>query len=195
MEGFAVTSVTSSIGYRREVKASTQLALFRKSPPDAVLDVQSHVDWLELLDPDDDSITLVWFKAKWCRGCRRFARGWRRKIIPLAGDTLKLATVDVGANEKLAKDLGVNALPALHWYFRGDLLASTTCGPKDFDRLKTVIDHYVKASTEDLELEASLQDEEKSFARQVFSQTKSKVSKVSAPKKSVSWQELGLQNS
>jgi thiol-disulfide isomerase/thioredoxin len=162
VQSFAGLSVGARSHGARISTSQTQLSLFgRKSK---AFEVQSHADWLELLDTngdDDDRITLVLFKAKFCKTCQSFEREWKRKVLPLASasdDQLQLGTVDVQQNRKLIKEVGVKSLPTVQFYFRGSLLTSFTCVPKAFYRVESAIEFYLNtASPHELETETNIE--------------------------------------
>jgi hypothetical protein len=59
---------------------------------------------------------------------------------------LQLATLDVyysKGNSKLCKELNVQALPTLQFYYRGDLLKSFSCSPEELYRLERAVDYYL----------------------------------------------------
>jgi thiol-disulfide isomerase/thioredoxin len=169
VQSFAGISVGDRSHGARISTSQTQLSLFgRKSK---AFEVQSHADWLELLDTDgdddDDRITLVLFKAKFCKTCQAFEREWKRKVLPLASasdDRLQLGTVDVQQNRKLIKEVGVKSLPTVQFYFRGNLLTSFTCVPKEFHRVESAVEFYLNtASPHELEFETNMERKKESL--------------------------------
>jgi hypothetical protein len=63
---------------------------------------------------------------------------------------LQLTTLDVYSkgNSKLCKELNVQALPTIQFYYRGDLLTSFSCRPKELYQLEQAVDYYLEASLE-----------------------------------------------
>jgi hypothetical protein len=56
---------------------------------------------------------------------------------------LQLATLDVYSkgNSKLSKELNVDALPTVQFYYQGDVLTSFSCCPKEFYRLERAVEY------------------------------------------------------
>ena len=131
-------------------------------------EITSHADWLELLhDHEDDRVTLVFFRSAFCKSCRRFELDWKRKVVPLAGPKLELATADFTKNRALFKKLGVNGLPSVHFYYRGQLLTGYSCPPADFPRILLSLEHYLDTSPHELEFEADMEVKHLSVGNQV----------------------------
>ena len=91
---------------------------------------------------------------------------WKRKVVPLLGQhskpQLQLATVDVHyqGNRGLQKELGINALPTVQFYYQGGKkMNEFVCTSKDFFRLEEALEYYLhEASSEDLQLETQLEE-------------------------------------
>lgn len=109
-----------------------------------ITDVESHADWIELLHGhDDDRLTLVLFKAAFCKSCKRLELDWKQKILPRAGPDLVVATVEFTTNRALFKQLKIQDLPTIQFYFRGNLMTGFTCPPKEFPRTMAVLNNYL----------------------------------------------------
>jgi thioredoxin-related protein len=143
-------------------------------------EITSHVDWMELLHGhDDDRLTLVLFKASFCKSCHRLELDWRHKIVPQQQQqqppgtannnhpNLELATVEFTKNRDLFKKLGVQGLPAVHFYHRGRLLTGYPCPPKEFPRIMESLCYYLNASPSELEFEADMEPKRLTFEQEV----------------------------
>lgn len=144
-------------GGRRDFSRSSYLA---HASCDCVSEINSHIDWMELLD-DEESITLVWFKAPFCKACKRFEKDWKSKVIPMAREhskDLQLATVDFNNNRALFRELNIKHLPTVQFYHRGgQLLTSYSLKPKEFQRVMDSISYYMNTSPAELGFESSLE--------------------------------------
>lgn len=139
------------------------------------IEITSHVDWMELLHghEEEDRLTVVLFKASFCKSCLRFERDWRQKIVPEAAAAtdhrrqLDLATVEFTKNRALFKELDVQGLPTVHFYHRGELLTGYSCPPKEFSRVMESLNHYLNATPIELEFESNMEEKRMSFHQQV----------------------------
>ena len=117
--------------------------------------ITSHADWLELIhghnDDDNDHdenttndrLSLVLFKAAFCKSCQRLERQWKQRVIPLVGPSLQVATVEFTTNKSLVKKLMVKDLPTIHFYRHGNLLTEFTCPPKNFSKIMDTVHYYL----------------------------------------------------
>mmetsp|Transcript_8178 Transcript_8178/g.17289 ORF Transcript_8178/g.17289 Transcript_8178/m.17289 type:complete len:262 (-) Transcript_8178:123-908(-) len=150
-------------------ESTIQLALFRSkrkdgSIPDPVVDIESHVDWMELLE-DDERVIAVNFHASWCKFCRKFRMKWDRKVVrPMSdrvdqttgkviqtGRGVQFAAVEYSANKKLCQSLQIGALPTVQFYWKGKMLASLPCGPREISSLPPKLMWYLEARQGELE--------------------------------------------
>ena len=86
--------------YRRSSPSKTLLKLFRSRKERLnggnnnkyVREIESHIDWMELLQGDEDDfdaednttttrIVVVTITATWCRHCKKFTRRWNHKLV------------------------------------------------------------------------------------------------------------------
>jgi thioredoxin 1 len=65
---------------------------------------------------------LVEFSAVWCGPCRMI-EPVLEQIAEEQGGALTVAKIDIDANPRTARDLGVMAAPTLHLYKGGELVA------------------------------------------------------------------------
>ncbi len=146
------------------------------SQPTESIEVNSHADWLELLHGhEDDRLTVILFKAAFCKSCKRLELDWKHKVLPKAGPALTLATMEFTTNRALFKQLKIQDLPTIQFYFRGSCLTSYTCPPKEFPRVMNTLDHYLKASHKELEFEADMESKRLSLPTESQSKTKEKL--------------------
>lgn len=133
-----------------------------------ITEVESHIDWAELLEGDDRRITAVNFHASWCKFCQKFKSKWYGKCVRRFGDriddasgelletgSVRFASVEYGANQKLCRSLRIKELPTVQFYSKGQLLSSFPCGPKGFATVQAAMKHYLEATQEELDREAA----------------------------------------
>lgn len=131
----------------------------KKAP--IMLKVESHADWLELIEDyedDDHSITVVAFTASWCKFCQKFLRKWNHKVVKphrKKADVVKFASVDYGSNRQLCKSLDIDALPTLLFYHQGTVVHGLACGPKKLATAQETLARILQMSPEEMEQEAA----------------------------------------
>ena len=140
-----------------------------KAVPAPIIEIESQIDWLELLD-EYDGIIAVYFHASWCKFCQKFKLTWNRKLArPLgdwvnetngevvkSGSGVRFVSVEYGTNKKLCQSLKIKELPTVQFYSKGRLLTSFSCGPKGFSSVQRAMDHYLEAGEEELDQEATM---------------------------------------
>eukprot|EP00591_Stephanopyxis_turris_P001892 CAMPEP_0195522646 /NCGR_PEP_ID=MMETSP0794_2-20130614/21007_1 /TAXON_ID=515487 /ORGANISM="Stephanopyxis turris, Strain CCMP 815" /LENGTH=213 /DNA_ID=CAMNT_0040652449 /DNA_START=203 /DNA_END=844 /DNA_ORIENTATION=- len=122
-----------------------------------VKEITSAEDFLEFLG-EDSRLVVVKFHASWCTACRRLDARFR-KVAHDYGDQIdavnnygdvedgpvRFCAIEYSRNEKLCRTLGVERIPAIHMYRKGEgKLCGFVCEPKDFKTVLDKIEHFLE---------------------------------------------------
>lgn len=89
-----------------------------------------------------DTLTLIDFSAKWCGPCKKMTP-MIEKIAHARSHQLKVLTIDVDANQLVAKKNEIEYLPTLVWYKKG-IVAERIVGYHDEKEINKIIDTLLK---------------------------------------------------
>ena len=119
--------------------------------------IRSKEDWKNLMENEEDGLTLIWFTAKFCKTCHVLGREWKTKVVPLATNAnreastkkLRLASADFVDNREnqLFQLLNIRSLPAVQFYYKGRIVSSFTCAPQDFSRVVDTLECYFQSNS------------------------------------------------
>jgi thiol-disulfide isomerase/thioredoxin len=132
-----------------------------------VTHIDSHEAFEEYLQAPDDRITVVSFHASWCKSCQKFGQlyqklakeqaDWAADGDVLETGTIRLASVEWGANTELCRSLEITRLPSVHYYHSGRKLAGFSAGPSKFQLVKDRLTYYQSLAKAELEVEANIE--------------------------------------
>lgn len=70
---------------------------------------------------NSDKPVLIDFYADWCGPCKVFGP-ILQDIKDTLGESARVIKIDVDKNQPLSKKLGINSIPTIHLYLRGELI-------------------------------------------------------------------------
>jgi hypothetical protein len=122
----------------------------------------------------DDRICVIKFHATWCKSCQRmglkyqgyankhgdWVQGQGRSGCDVFNDPddyerevlkdgeYRFGSIEINSNAGMCKELGINKLPYIHIYSKGEQLSGFPCGPARFYRLREQLEYQTDLMTQ-----------------------------------------------
>ena len=98
----------------------------------------------EVLEASKQRLVVVDFWATWCGPCKQLGPVLEKLVRNLKG-TVRLAKIDIDKNPQIAQQMGVQSIPAVFTFFRGQPMDGFT-GALPEAQIKVWLDRLVKAA-------------------------------------------------
>ena len=152
---------------------------------DGVYHILNRQQYRNFLQAHPDKLIVLKIFAPWCRACK----GLEPKFLSIVHNDLYqdlpivFCDLTIQHNKQFVKELGVLALPSIHFYVGTQLNDNFPCGPSKFPILKRkltqLINTHVDANTRQLK-EQSLLASTTAMEEETLAQAQSAVSQVSS---------------
>ena len=113
----------------------------------------------DVVEPSMTQLVIVDFWAEWCGPCKQLSPVIEKVAADYAGKGVKLAKVDVDANQFIAAQFQVRSIPTVYAMFQGQLVADLT-NARTEGQLKAMLDQILRqlpVQSDDAAAEAELE--------------------------------------
>ncbi|UZK67969.1 tetratricopeptide repeat protein [Sphingomonas sp. M1-B02] len=113
----------------------------------------------DIVEPSMTSLVMIDFWAEWCGPCKALTPVLEKVAADYADKGVKLAKVDVDANQFIAAQFQVKSIPTVYAMFQGQLVADLTPARTE-SQLRTMLDQLLRqlpVQNEAAEAEAELE--------------------------------------
>lgn len=113
----------------------------------------------DVVEPSMTSLVMIDFWAEWCGPCKALTPVLEKVAADYAGKGVKLAKVDVDANQFIAAQFQVRSIPTVYAMYQGQLVADLSSARTE-TQLRTLLDQILRqlpVQSEEAAAEAELE--------------------------------------
>lgn len=113
----------------------------------------------DVVEPSMTSLVMIDFWAEWCGPCKALTPVLEKVAADYAGKGVKLAKVDVDANQFIAAQFQVRSIPTVYAMYQGQLVADLSSARTE-TQLRTLLDQILRqlpVQSEEAAVEAELE--------------------------------------